>query len=160
MRRVCATLCPFQRVFRCALVGSIAALIAPSIAMKQSYGSWFCDKFWWFYEYFSLCVGSLSTVKIKLIWAQIGGLLIEFTTRIASQVRKSPAAEENALFDQTLFITVPALRTQRSRDNAEWRCDSVNTYKLCVLVSFWCTDDSGPLASSKTSSFIHGHLSL
>ena len=29
--------------------------------------------------------------------------------RIASQVRKSPAAEENALFDQTLFITVPAL---------------------------------------------------
>ena len=61
----------------------------------------------------------MSTVKIKLIWAQIGGLLIEFTTRIASQVRKSPAAEENALFDQTLFITVPALRTQRSRDNAD-----------------------------------------
>ena len=29
--------------------------------------------------------------------------------RIASQVRKSLAADENALFDQTLFITVPGL---------------------------------------------------
>ena len=32
--------------------------------------------------------------------------------RIASQVRKSPAAEENALFDQTLFITIPALSSE------------------------------------------------
>ena len=35
-----------------------------------------------FMNIFSLCVGSLSTVKIKLIWAQIRGLLIEFTTLI------------------------------------------------------------------------------
>ena len=85
MRRVCTTLCLFQHVFRCVLVGSSAALIAPSVVINRSYGSWLYDEFWWFYEYFSLCVGSLSTVKIKLIWAQIGGLLIEFTTELSDK---------------------------------------------------------------------------
>ena len=79
MWHVCATCCQFQCVFQCTLVGSSATLLAPSIVINESYGLWLCDKFWWVYEYFSVCVGSLNTVKIKLIWAQIGGLLIEFT---------------------------------------------------------------------------------
>ena len=55
--------------------------------------------------------------------------------RMASQVRKSPAAEENALFDQTLFINIPALmpRTRSSRNLGLIRQLRFVRYRGCVV---------------------------